>query len=234
MSLLNAEYGRIDYEKSSIYFSFFLYGFELIFSGCAKEEEPIAEPKKVSYGEVIVEENTYENEYLGMGIQLPAEFEVKSAEALGGSLEDAKKMFENTELNEQIEQANMFMDLQAMNMSTGDNMNIIYQELNKQEWIEYSKASDDEIVSSILLQKDVLKRSYEEGGLEVENIQKGSVVLLGEKVATLETKVKAYGQTLCIVQVPKFNLGGKFGIMMTFTSLTLDGVQEMANACYKL
>ena len=204
----------------------------LIFSGCGGEEE--LQPKEVSYGEVIVDENAYENAYLGMGVKFPAEFEIQSAEDLGQDLERAKEVFKDTELSDEIENAVMYMDLQAVSNSNGDNVNIIYQELNKKDWTAYAQASDDEITDAILSQKDTLQKSYEDAGMEVISIEKGSLTMLGEEVPTIETKIEMYGMTMNIVQVAKFNLGGKFGLMITFTAVDEAGIQAMADAFYAL
>lgn len=203
----------------------------LIFSGCGDEE---LQPKEVSYGEVNKETFTYENEYLGMGAKLTEEFELQSAEDLGQNLDDAKAMFEDTELEESVEDAQMFMDVQALNPDNGDNFNILYQELNKEEWNAYAQASDDEIIDGVFNQKDQLQKSFEEAGLDVVSMEKGSLKFVGETVPTIETKVEMYGMTLYIVQVAKFNLGGKYGIMITFTSTDEAGIQSMADSFYAL
>ena len=205
----------------------------LIFSGCGSEEE-VLEPKEVSYGEIIADQNAYENEYLGMGAKFPADYQLQSAEELGQNIEDAKAMFKDTELSDEIENAVMYMDLQVVDPVTADNVNLIYQELNKKEWTAYAKASDDEIIDAILSQKDELLKSYEGAGIEVTSMKKGSLTLVGETVPTIETDVEVYGMTMHIVQVAKFNLGGKFGIMITFTSADQAGVQAMADAFYAL
>lgn len=203
----------------------------LIFSGCAKQEEPVFE--KTSFGEYTENTRIYENEYAGFGCVIDENFEVMTKEQVNPSMEEVKERFNNTELNEEIAEANLIFDIQAANLETGANFNIIYQEISKAEYVNYNH-DNDRVVELALNKKDEMIQSYLDAGYGTATMRQENVQFLGKNVSAIVTEMTTQGIPIYIVQVPQFDVNGTFGIMLTVTALSMDEAKELLNTFYEV
>lgn len=181
-----------------------------------------------------VEGNVYTNQYLGFGLELDDSWRFYSEAELQAVYGKTKEMMTGTEAGSSIEEGQQFMDMIAESSEAMATINLGYERPGMQEWLIIQGLDEEKLLDTILLTtKDVLMRSYEQVGIEVESMEKVEVPFLGETGYGLKTVASVQGVPYYILQF--FLLGqDKYLATLTFNCFQEDITEDMVALCYRL
>jgi len=174
----------------------------------------------------------YTNEYLGIGCELDTSWTFNSAETLQELPENIAELLADTELAEDG-LAQQIMDMKADNAETLASMNVLYTKVGLQERLVYLTMSDEEIVEATLEQADMMKDSYAQAGILVEEMKMVTAEFLGEERVALWTSSTMEGIPYYILQVFDYR-AGQYGATITASSFMEDTTQQVLNLFYEL
>ena len=175
--------------------------------------------------------NVYENEYVGFGCEFPENWTLAPAEVLQELPDAVADILADTDLDTSIPQ---IMDLYAQDPEQGTSVNVLYTEMPATERLAYLLLNDDQIIDSVLEQKDLLVDSYAQAGMETQSIEKDSASFLGQDRVVIRTTCRANGLDICIIQVFDYHLGGKYAVTTTFSGLSPEAVENTMAMFYTL
>ena len=197
----------------------------------APATEPPAEEKDVSIGRI--EGGVYTNTYTGYGCTLDSSWVFYSAEELQEMPADTQAMFEGSEMEEYLKNAQQIMDMKADNVNTMASINVLYQKLDMQSRLTYAVMNDEQILDATLMSKDLMIQSYEQAGIHVTSMDKEKATFLGEDRWVLRTEASVEGVPYYIVQVFDFRLG-EYSVTMTLGSFVEDNTADLLAMFYKV
>lgn len=178
-----------------------------------------------------LEGGTYTNTYAGYGCQLDESWVYYSAEELQELPDNVEELLADTELAEDMAQIPRIMDMQAENADELATINVLYTKLGLQERLAYMVLSEEEIMDTLLQQKDTLVQSYTQMGLEVSSMEKVQVEFLGQEHWALKTNATAQGVPYYVLQVMDYTVG-QYGVTLTVSSFMEDKTQELLDLFY--
>lgn len=195
-----------------------------------KEEDIEVEPASLG----TVEGNVYTNSYAGFGCKVDEGWTMLSAEDLQPITEELDQIFKDTDLSEVAASTPQIMDMQAANEDGTVSINVMYTQLALREMTAYRLMSEEKIVDALLLNKDLLIQTYEQNGMKVKSMEKGTATFLGEEHTVCNTVANVQGIDVYLTQVLCFKLPGKFGVTVTFNGLSEADVASAMEAFYKV
>lgn len=195
------------------------------------ETEPVLEEKAVSMGRL--EGGTYINDYAGFACDLDSSWTYMGAEELQDIPENARKMFQGSELAEEIDELSQFTDMMAENVDQMVNMNIAYQKLTMQERLAFAVMNESEILDSALERKDDLMEAYNQAGFEVDSMKKVTVSFLGEERVALHTSMHLEDIPYFTLQLFDYSLG-RYSVILTLASFVEDNTESLLGLFYEV
>ena len=230
---------------------FFICCLMLVLSACAVEKEndirgtvngnveEAAENAETSLSIGRIEGGTYTNEYIGFACNLDDSWSYCTAAELENNLALSQEMMadleslEGTALEDAIASNEKFYDMKAECIEDMTTISVLYEKLSMQSRLEAMQMTDQQIIEGLFAQSDMLKKAYEEMGLEdVEMVMK-TVDYLSEKRNAILTSAKVQGINYYCLQILDFKLGS-YGATITFTSFYEDKTEELAKMFYVL
>lgn len=194
-----------------------------------------AEPIPVILG--TLENGTYENEYLGFGAQFPAGWQVDTAENLQDFSESVKEKFKDSddkELGMALAEYPQIMDMKAINPETGDSVNVMYTELSETERVTFLSMDEDQILDSVLDQKNAIMSTYAKAGMTTESMEKVTITFLGQQRQAIRTVCKMKEDSIYMYQIFDYTLGGQHGVVTTFSGVNDETLKESIALFYAL
>ncbi len=179
----------------------------------------------------VVNGNVYENQYLGIGCDFPDNWKLSSAEELQDLPDAIADILADTELNADIPQ---IMDFYALDAEQSTTVNVLYTETSAAERLSFLLMDEEDMIDSLLTQKDMLKRSYSQMGMEPISMEKATTTFLGEEHFVLKTLCSVEGMEIYITQFFSYDLGGKYYATTTFSGLSEEAVQGAMDLFYAL
>lgn len=175
----------------------------------------------------------YTNEYVGVGCELESGWEFYTAEELQDLPGEITEMMDGSELGEAMKDVEMFIDMQADNVDELTTMNVTYKKLTVQQRLAYVIMDEEEIMDVMLENKDTLIESYEQAGVEVNDITRQKVNYLGEEhtalhMSAISDEVEYY--TLQILECKK----GEYSVTITVGSYLEDKTEDLLTKFYAL
>lgn len=195
------------------------------------ETEPVLDEKPVSMGRL--EGGTYINDYAGFACDLDSGWTFMGAEELQDIPANAKDIFDGTELAENIDVMNHFTDMMAENVDQLVNMNVAYQKLTMQERVAFAVLDDEQVIESVLQQKDILVEAYNQAGFEVDDMKKVMVTFLGKERAALHTSMQLENVPYYTLQLYDYNLG-RYSVTLTLASFVEDNTENLLELFYEV
>ena len=178
-----------------------------------------------------LEGGTYTNSYAGYGCQLDESWVYYSAQELQTLPDNVEELLADTELAEGMAQITQIMDMQAENADELATINVLYTQLGLQERLAYMVLSQEEVVDSVLAQKDTLVQSYAQMGLEVSSIEKVQVEFLGQEYWAMKTQAMTQGVPYYTLQIMDYTVG-QYGVTLTVSSFVEDKTQQLLDLFY--
>lgn len=175
---------------------------------------------------------TYINEYIGLACDLDSTWEFYTAEELQELPTTAAELFEDTELEEYLDNTTRIMDMQAECPNDLTTMNVLYQKMDMQQRLAYALATEEEIIDGTLAESDLLVDSYSQMGLEVVDMTKKQVTFLGEEHYAIHTVAKIGEVDFYALQLCDYHLG-QYAITITLSSYMEDKTGDVLNLFYK-
>ena len=191
--------------------------------------EPAPTEKPLSFGRI--EGGTYTNTYAGIGCQLDENWSFYSAQELQELPEMVNGLIEGSDAAEIMEQYPQIFDLQAENVNDLLAVNVVYTKISMQERLVYAALNEEETIDATLQNKDLLIQSYTQAGMEVESIEKVTVMFLGQEHTGIRTVAYSQGIPIYMLQVMDFKLGA-YGMNLTATSYLEDNAQSVLDLFY--
>lgn len=188
-----------------------------------------AEEKQASMG--LLEGGTYTNTYAGFGFTLDSAWTIYPAEALQELPENAREMFEGTELENA--EFNQFTDVMAENVDELLTMNVLYQKVSMQERLAYAVMGDAELMEITLQQYDTMVQAYANAGITVKSMETKNVTFLGEERIALYTVAAIEDVPYYVLQIYEYDLG-EYMLTITFGSYMEDNTESMLDLLYTL
>lgn len=195
------------------------------------ETEPVLEEKPVSMGRL--EGGTYINEYAGFACDLDSSWTFMGAEELQDIPENTRKLFEGSELAEEVDTLSQFTDMLAENVDQMATINVLYQKHSMQERLAYAVLDESEILDSLLEMQDKLIEAYNQAGFEVDAMEKVTVSFLGETRVALRTSMHLEDIPYYTLQLFDYDLG-RYSVTLTLASFVEDNTESLMELFYKV
>ncbi len=195
-----------------------------------KEEDPEVLPASLG----TVEGNVYTNSYAGFGCKLDEGWTMLSAEDLQPISEELDQVFKDTEFGEAAASIPQVMDMQAANADSTASVNVVYTQMGLRELVSYRLMSEEQIIDALLSNKDILIKTYEQNGMKVKSMEKGTATFLGEEHTVCNTVANIQGTDVYFTQILCYKLSGKFGVTVTFNGASEADVASTMEAFYKV
>lgn len=181
-----------------------------------------------------VEGKVYTNTYVGLGCKLDDNWVIASAEELQDVPDEITEILNGTELGELANNIPQIMDMQAQSLDTGASVNVLYTKMSALEKKAYEQMNEEEIVDTILKNKDIIIESYANTGIEVQSMDKATMDFLGEKHTVCKTVGTAQGVEIYLVQVLDYKLPGQYGVTVTFCAQSEEEIANIMSCFYKV
>ena len=194
-------------------------------------EEP-ASVKPADLGQIT--SKGYVNKYVGFGCDLGDGWVVESADQLQEITDDIKDTLAGSALGDTSDGQLQVMDMRAVNPESGGSVNVMYQEVSPSDMALYQEMDDDQIIDSVLKQKDAMIDSYAQAGMTVTEMGKIGTFFLGEDRVALRTVATAGDSELIMVQIFDFHLEGNFTAITTFSAYTPEELASMMLCFYPI
>ncbi len=196
------------------------------------KDEAEAEIEETTLG--TVEGNVYTNKYVGFGCKLDDGWVIQSAEELQDIPDNIREALKDTEMGASMDATQQIMDMQAANVETGSSVNVVYAKLggSKMDILAARMLSEEQIIDSLLSQKDMLISTYEAAGMEIKGMEKGTVTFLGEEHTVCKTHAVLNGMDYYMVQLLKYDLDGIYGTTTTFSGTSEENIQALMDCFY--
>ena len=191
-----------------------------------KEEE-----KYLSLGKI--ENGVYTNDYIGIGWKFDSSWSVKGAQDLQELPDTIKDMMSGSQLGEALDGYETIIDMQAENVESLQIINVVYTKLKLSDRLLYATMTAEQIVDSVLAQKDMLIEAYRQVGINVQSIGKKTVTYLGKETWAVYTVSEVSGVPYYMLQVYDYHLGA-YGYTLTASSYLEDSTQQVLDMVYPL
>ncbi len=187
--------------------------------------------KTVSLGRM--EGGAYTNAYAGYGCALDSNWTFATAEELQDLPDNVQEMFADTELGDAASSLQQIMDMQAENVQDLTSINIVYTKLDLQSKIAYALMSEEDVIDSVLAQKDTLITTYQQMGIENATLKKDTVTFLGEEHTVVRMNASIQGVPYYTMQIMDYKLGN-YGVTLTLASYGEDKTDSLLELFYKV
>lgn len=178
-----------------------------------------------------LEGGTYTNSYAGYGCQLDESWVYYSAEELQTLPDNIEELLADSELAEGMAQISQIMDMQAENADELATINVLYSKLGLQERLAYMVLTEEQVMDSVLEQKDMLVQSYTQMGMEVSSMEKVQVEFLGQEHWAMKTQAMTQGVPYYTLQIMDYT-AGQYGVTLTVSSFVEDKTQQLLDLFY--
>ena len=195
------------------------------------EEEVADEGKELSLGRL--QGGVYTNEYFGGACELDSSWTFYSAEELQELPETVSEMMSETELGDSLSDLSHIVDMKAENETDLTVINIGYQKLSAQERLAALGMNEKELVDLTLAEADLLKETYAQMGITVEEISAKTVTFMGEERTAVYTKAKVQEMDYYILQLFDYHLG-EYAVTITFNSYIEDKTESLLDLFYAI
>lgn len=197
----------------------------------AEASAPQTQPEEKALSVGRIEGGVYTNTYAGIGCELDENWSIYSAEELQELPDFVQDSVAGSDMEALMEEYSQIFDLQAENVNDLLAVNIVYTKIGMQERLAYASLNEEETVDATLKQKDMIAESYAAAGMEVESIEKVTVMFLGEEHYGIRTVAQSQGIPIYMLQVMDFDLGA-YGVNITATSYMEDNAQSVLDLFY--
>lgn len=174
----------------------------------------------------------YENAYAGFGCVLDDKWTYKTAKELQDISEQTIEMLEDSKLAEEGDLYSSITDMMAENEEDLFSMNVNYTRMTTSERVQFSLASEEQLIDATLDHKDILIDAYTQAGIEVDTMEKVSVDFLGEERFAIRTTASLSGVPYYILQIATYNLGGQYYVTLTVQSFLEDNTTALLDLFY--
>lgn len=177
-----------------------------------------------------VDGNTYTSDYLGIGCTLDDGWVFYSAEqlqTLPEGLQDNKDAWDELDTGTQV------FDMKAESSEELAAVNIVLTKSSAQERVAYALLSEQDLMDSLLEQKDTLISSYTEAGFTVDSVEAATVTFLGKERLALRTVASLEGVPYYVLQVFDYSLG-QFSMTLTASCFMEDITEDLIAEFYAL
>ena len=90
----------------------------------------------------------------------------------------------------------------------------------------YMSMTEEQIIDSILAQKDIMVDAYAQAGITVKNLKKVTVTFMGQQRTALHMEAEVSGIAYYTLQFAYYQLGS-FGVTLTVASYMEDRTEEL-------
>lgn len=178
-----------------------------------------------------MEGGTYTNKYIGIACKLDENWTFSSADELQELPDEVGDMFEGSQLGEAMKDMEQIMDMKAESVQELATMNILYQKLSMTQRLAYATMTEDQIIDTVLAQKDLLEEAFNTAGITVKSMEKKTVTFLGEERIAVYTVAETQGIAYYILQLHNYQLG-QYSATITVASYLEDKTSDLLDLFY--
>ena len=168
----------------------------------------------------------YTNKYLGIRCKLDSKWTFYSADQLQDLPDTVKDQLEGSALESYMEKATQVLDMMAENVDDLTIINLLYTKLSVSERLMYAAMTEEQIVDGVLSQGDLLKSSYQQMGITVQEMKKVTVTFLGKTHYALWMKSIANNADYYTLQLYDYSAGA-YSATITLASYVEDKTQTL-------
>lgn len=194
------------------------------------EEAPAEEPEEKDVTLGVVDGNTYESKYLGLGCTVPEGWNMLGPEQMQEIGDIVNGMLEDTDFANHP----VIQDMYAINLDTGAVANIVLSKMEDMERAAMVIMTEEQIVENILANKDTMFEAYKQAGMPVTSIEADTFEFLGEEHHVVKSLYSVEGVDAMMIQVFNYHTGGAYGATITFSGVTEEDIAELAEMFYEI
>lgn len=195
-------------------------------SEAATTEAPAEETEEFSIGATA--NNSYKNEYFGIGIDLNEEWTFMSQEEINEANGMAKDLLDKEQYAEALDNGTVFTDMSATASDGILTLNATIEKLNALGTL----AVDEESYVDISLENTDFKAVFKQMGVDMSVVEKGTITVAEKEhpCIVLEGEVQGIGFYEKVAAIKK----GNYVISITASSLVENVVDEIFEGFYAL
>lgn len=182
------------------------------------------EDENLSLGRI--EGGEYINHYMGLRCELSSDWVFYGAEELQEMPDNIGDMMSGSELGDAIANYTQIMDMMAENADELTSINVVYTKLTTADRLAYLTMTEEQIIDSILSQKDALIQAYTQAGITVKSLEKVTVTFMGQQHTAMRMEAEISGVAYYTLQFSYQKLGS-FGVTLTLASYVEDQTEEL-------
>ncbi len=180
-----------------------------------------------------MEGGVYTNDYVGFSCRLDESWTFYSAQELEQIPSNVATMMEGSELGDALEGVTQFTDMMAENVDALTTMNVLYQRLSLQERLAYAMLTEEEIIDSVLAQKDMIVEAYEAAGMTVISLEKATVTFMGQERIVIKGEFTIQDVAYFTLQILDYP-DGEYSVTTTLASYLEDNTESLLELFYSI
>lgn len=197
-------------------------------------DTPDTQPQESSDQPLLgtVDGQTYTNYYTGFGFTLSDDFELIPADQLQTLTEDLTELVASTGWGNHLPK--QVMTVKADSVKSGVSLNLLYQAKTAAQEKMSDSLTEEEVIKSMMIQKDQIIASYKQMGAEAITIEPCTVEFLGKTHTGMMTTLEMQGRTLYMKQLVNFQTPGSYAYTLTCSGTTEADVDAVLACFYPL
>lgn len=173
-----------------------------------------------------IEGGVYTNNYAGFSCALNNGWTFYTAEELQDLPDNIGDVMSGTELGDAMANYESIIDMMAENVDALTTINVVYSKLSMADRLTYAVMSEEQIIDSILAQKDSMVAAYAQAGITVHSIEKVTVTFMGQQRTAMHMEADISGVAYYTLQFSYQQLGS-YGITLTLGSYLEDKTSDL-------
>lgn len=173
-----------------------------------------------------MEGGVYTNNYIGLRCTLDSNWVFYGADELQEMPDNIGDMMSGSELGDAMANYTQIMDMMAENADMLTSMNVVYTKMTVADRLAYLTMTEEQIIDSILSQKDAMIAAYAQAGITVKSLEKVTVTFLGQQRTAMHMEAEISGVAYYTLQFT-YQQVGSYGVTLTLGSYVEDKTQEL-------
>ena len=180
-----------------------------------------------------VEGGVYTNNYAGFSCALSSDWTFYTADELQDLPDNIGDTMSGTELGDAMANYESIIDMMAESVELLTSVNVTYTKLTMTDRLAYAVMSEEQIIDSILAQKDSLIAAYAQAGITVHTIEKVTVTFMGQQRTAMHMEADISGVAYYTLQFSYQHLGS-YGVTLTLSSYVEDKTSDLMSLFSKV
>ncbi len=173
-----------------------------------------------------MEGGVYTNSYVGLRCTLDTDWIYYGVEELQEVPGNIGEMMSGSELGDAMANYTQVMDMMAENTDMLTSINVVYVKQSLADRAAYLSMTEEQIIDSVLAQKDAMIDAYNQAGITVKSMDKVTVTFMGQQRTALRTEAEVSGIAYYTLQFFYHHLGS-YSVTLTVSSYVEDRTVDL-------